>query len=179
MPDQYLATSRRISSQFIAYLVGRLSIDDFAEWVRQTPELTTVLSPTDYTELMSIDFQHAKAPSLLDRLLRGYIDWAQYEKEQLAELLMAIIWKDDLAASLATAQEQFKHGLRFMNVLSNEYGKSILSTQGLKKADERLLASVYPKVCDEAKRLLACLVAGKIKFTGTYTSEGYPEYVEV
>lgn len=183
MPDQSLATSQQISSQFIAYLTGRLAIEDFAQWVNETSELSAVLSPTDYAELMSIDFQEATAPSLLNKLLRGYIDWAQHEKEQLSELLMDIIWKEDALAALVRAHEQFKQGLRFLNVLGNEYGLTVLTTCGpdpkLNDGHESLLASIYPKARDEAKRLLVCLVSGKIKFTGTYTQNGYPEYVEV
>ncbi|WP_375446309.1 hypothetical protein [uncultured Fibrella sp.] len=131
---------------------------------------------------MSIDFQEATAPSLLNKLLRGYIDWAQHEKEELAELLMDIIWKEDALAALVRAHEHFKHGLRFLNVLGNEYGLAVLNAYGpepkLKEGHENMLAVIYPKARDEAKRILTCLVSGKIKFTGTYTQEGYPEYVE-
>ncbi|RYF75609.1 MAG: hypothetical protein EOO39_06665 [Cytophagaceae bacterium] len=132
---------------------------------------------------MSIDFQQAQTPSLLDKLLRGYIDWAQHEKEQMAELLMAIIWKDDASAALINAHDKFKQGLRFLNVLGNEYGLAMITNYGSapKQGDghERMLAAIYPKAREEAKRILTCLVSGKIKFTGTYTNEGCPEYVEI
>lgn len=175
--------NRPIIAQFIAFLVGKLSITDFAEWIpSHTAELNAVLSPTDYAELMTIDFQSPQAPSLLDRMLREYVDWAQYEKEKLAELLMAIIWKDDAPRALVSAHEQFRQGLRFLNVLGNEYGRTIAKVHGTvpKSEDEedRLLTAIYPKAREEAKRLLSCLVADKIKFTGTYTQEGYPEYIE-
>ncbi|MEZ0486847.1 hypothetical protein [Fibrella aquatica] len=182
MPDQDPVTSRRISSQLISYLVGGLTLDDFAQWVKATPELRSILSPTDYAALMSIDFQHTESPSLLDKLLRGYIDWAQHEKEQLAELLMAIIWKDRPLTALVSMYEKFTHGLTFLNTLGNEYGKSILSTYGANpesvEGHESTLMAVYPKARDEAKRILHSLVSGKITFTGTYTQEGHPEYIE-
>ena len=178
MPDLDLTITRRISAQIIACLVGKLPLTDFDAWVQQTPELRSLLSPGDYAELMSIDFQQIATPSLLDKLLRGYIDWAQYEKEQLAELLMAIIWKDNVPAALAELHEHFTHGLTFLDVLGNEYGLAVKVAQSPNAkpgADlDTIMKTIYPKARLEAKRLLACLMAGKIEFTGTYTQEGYP-----
>ena len=183
MPDLDLAMSRQISAQLIAYLVGKLPIADFATWIHETPALRSLLSPADYDKLMSIDFQQATAPSLLDNLLRGYIDWAQYEKEQLSELLMAIIWNDNAPAALVQAHERYTQGLTFLKVLGNEYGLAIRTafgpTPGPEAEQDPLLTTLYPKVREEAKRLLTCLVADRITFTGTYTPEGFPEFTQV
>ncbi|ARK09076.1 hypothetical protein A6C57_01390 [Fibrella sp. ES10-3-2-2] len=183
MPDLDLTMSRQISAQIIAYLVGNLPIDDFATWVHKTPALRSLLSPADYDELMSIDFHQTTAPSLLDNLLRGYIDWAQYEKEQLSELLMAIIWKDNAPAALIQANELYTQGFTFLKVLGNDYGLAVRTAYGdapsVKAEDDTLLLTLYPKAREEAKRLLTSLVDGRIAFTGTYTPDGTPEFTEL
>ena len=170
--------SRSISTQLIAFLVGNLPLSDFEQWIYQTPELRHVMAATDYEVMMSINFQQTEAPSLLNRLLRGYIDWAQYEKEQLSELLMAIIWKDDVVSALIRAYEQHANGLIFLHVLGVDYGLMMLTTAGATARQEELLTAIYPKAREEAKRLLTRLVSGNITFTGTYTPEGHPEYRE-
>ena len=173
--------SRYISTQLIAFLVGNVSLTDFNQWIRQTPELRYVLTPTDYNTLMTTNLQQAEALPLLDRILRGYIDWAQYEKEQLSELLMAIIWKDDAITALVRAYEQYRQGFTFLSVLGVDCGLALLTaTNSMPNAarQEEILATIYPKACNEAKRLLTCLVAGKITFTGEYTPNGRAIFTE-
>ncbi len=182
MPNLDLTESRHLSTQLIAFLVGNFPVTEFEAWVHQTPELRTVLNQPDYDELLTIRAEHPNAHLAYESILNPYIDWAQYEKEQLAELLMAIIWEDNAPAAMNRLRELFLKGYDFLAVLVTQHSHQLVATTSTKTRtpaqQEALMANLYPKLRAEANRVLVQLVAGKICFTGTYSSEGCPDYIE-
>jgi hypothetical protein len=169
------------------FLSGKLSPEAFTEWVVQTPELKELIAEDDYQQLAANVPKQAVSRDSLEEVLRKYVDWAQYEKEKLAETLMAIIWNENPEHALIDLYQRYSRGQRFLYTLGLKYGRLFAQPTGTRRLRmiapptpeerEALLQKVYPQATAEAKRLLGLLVAERIQFTGTYTSDGHPEYV--
>jgi hypothetical protein len=169
------------------FLSGKITPEAFTQWVGQTPELKELIAEDDYRQLAASPIQQVVSRDSLEEVLRKYVDWAQYEKEKLAETLMAIIWNENPVNALVDLYERYARGQRFLYTLGLRYGRLFVQRTPARRvrtvapptADERdaLLQKVYPQANAEAKRLLGLLVAERIQFTGTYTTEGNPEYV--
>lgn len=179
-----------VNAQLSDFFNGKITPEAFEEWLGQTPELKELVTEDDYIQLISTDFKLADARNSLEELLRKYVDWAQYEKEKLAETLMAIIWRDKAVDALIDTYERYCNGQRFLRTLGLKYGKPFAQPNSPKTFRHRLMPDpdltdqqaffdkIYPDVSAEAKRLLGLLIAERIQFTGTYTIGGCPEYTE-
>lgn len=177
-----------VNEQFSGFFTGKLSPEDFREWVTQTPELKEVVREDDYQRLITTDFKQADARHSIEEVIRRYVDWGQFEKEKLAETLMDIVWNENPVAALLDCYERFSNGQRFLQTLGLKYGRLFASAGPPAKTrrllnnqpDDQaaLLSKVWPEAAAEAKRLLGMLVAERIVFTGTYTVGGCPEYIE-
>jgi hypothetical protein len=169
------------------FLSGKITPEAFTKWVGQTPELKELLAEADYQQLAADPLKQTVSRDSLEEVLRKYVDWAQYEKEKLAETLMAIIWNENPVNALIDLYERYSKGQRFLHTLGLKYGRLFAQRSPARRlrtplpaspeAREALLQKVYPQANAEAKRLLGLLVAERIQFTGTYTTEGHPEYL--
>lgn len=184
------AMDETVSAHLSDFFNGKITPEAFEQWVGQTPELKELVTEDDYFRLISTDFKVADARHSLEDLLRKYIDWAQYEKEKLAETLMCIIWKDKAIDALLDTYQRYTNGQRFLHTLGYKYGKLFVSTDAPRSLRRKLTAEpepvdpqalfekIYPDVKAEATRILGLLLAERIQFTGTYTVGGCAEYTE-
>ncbi|MEZ0607887.1 hypothetical protein ACAW74_05185 [Fibrella sp. WM1] len=179
-----------VSAHLSDFFNGKITPEAFEQWIGQTPELKELVTEDDYFRLVSTDFKVADARHSLEDLLRKYIDWAQYEKEKLSEVLMCIIWKDKPIDALLDTYQRYTNGQRFLQTLGYKYGKLFTQAEAPRSLRRKLTSDPapldhdalfekhYPELKAEATRLLGLLVADRIRFTGTYTVGGCAEYTE-
>lgn len=175
--------------KFFAFLNGEEPIRSFEEWLYTTPELEAVLNTDDYLLLISLDFSEPGIDSEIEKLLKQYVDVAEYETWRLRKLLNKVIERDSkLPEILSEFYELYCHGYRFLDSLALGYGLPVrVPPQGysadtweeLSETEQNcLLNSLSEGAIHEARKVLFWLDAQKIILTNQLNHSGYCVYLD-
>jgi hypothetical protein len=173
-----------IKHYFFDTLNGKVTLEEFEQWVYSNKELEAILDENDHLELISFNFKKNGAKYELVKLLSGkYIDLGEYEKWKLLNNLKTALKRDEqLGLILREFYDLYCRGYAFLNDLGLGYGLTIEVPPSPKyKVDtweelsdsekQELLDSFYPQLEFDIKRAIEWIENERLKFTGHYEYE--------
>ena len=171
-----------IKHLFFETLNGDKDVLEFENWLNTDQRLENILSPEDYLELISLSYTTQAAAYELRNLLERLVDKSEYEKWRLQNLLTkALQGSEKLPQILMSFYNLYCRGYSFLDNLGLGYGLAVEAPYP--QADhwdnltasqqQKLLASFYPKLNVEIKKVLDWLDTGKIILTGNKEPYNY------
>jgi dimeric dUTPase (all-alpha-NTP-PPase superfamily) len=172
-----------VKHKFFEFLHGDLSITDFETWVYATDYLEQLLDDESYLGLISADFLQKDSKYEIEKILRPYIDFSEYETWKIKYLLNSLInKKGDPLELLWEFYNLYCNGFHFLNSLGLGYGMATrippdgyssdsweeLSTE----EQSKLMDSLFPGAIYEANKILYWLDEGKIVITTNQYNSG-------
>jgi len=150
---------------------------EFEAWVYSEKSLESVISSDDYLELISLNYESPSALYEAEKILKNYIQLADYYDWLLRETLKNVIARPVNACEyIEQCYDFYCDGFGFLRNIGLRYGLCVVSLGGKfvvehwseLKPDEQqeLLDSFYPGVAEEAEKVVGWLDAGEIIITG-------------
>jgi hypothetical protein len=166
-----------IEGSLFLYLAGDFPIKDFEQWIYSKPQVEDWLGKSAYFELISFSFHQPAADHELSKLIRKYINPAEFDAWHIKRLLKGVL--DGAQDPVAAFENLYKlswKGYRFLNHLGVEYMLGIdeipkLSAQHLWNKDvflrlRKTLDDYIQPLKNEIEIVLRALESGEIEITG-------------
>lgn len=177
-----------IKQVFFETLYGDKAVLEFESWLYADKRLESILSAEDYLELLSLGYKSSTAKYELSKLLERLVDKGEYEKWRLTKMLTKALQRDkDLPHLLMSFYDLYCKGYSFLDNLGLGYGLAVevpysqadywdeLSAE----QQQELLASFYPQLDIELRKVIDWLTSGKITLTGNKDQYNhYFDYVD-
>lgn len=153
-----------------------LKISEFEQWVYNTQELQTLLTPEDYLALISLNYKSRHVMSELGKIIDKYIDYGKYETVKVITLLKKAFNKDEgIGLILRQFYDMYCDGYYFFEDLGLGYGLSCevplkyanTWEELSEKQKSDIVNSFYPQIESDIKRALDWIENKKIILTGT------------
>ena len=166
-----------IESKYFNLLEGYSTISEFENWVYESNKLEELLSESEYTEIISLNYNTPSAKYEVGKILTERISFGRIETFKMVKLLNSIIDRDGKEAdALREMYHLYCNGYYFLeglglglglcievpNKYNAEYYEQLNDNQKLEIVD-----SVYPEAKMLAKELKKWLLSDEIKLTGT------------
>ena len=170
------------------FLIGSITIDQFENWIYQTESLESEIPRQAYLELLDLHYADRHADLEIKRILLSFVDLGRFEDWKLRGILRSIVEKDTIAIqSIDNCYDLYCSGYYFLEIIALGFALH-LRTLNYETSDWRLipaetventLNSFYPRVRNEAIRILALLDDKKIVLTGRQAvSDNKLEYID-
>jgi hypothetical protein len=183
---------QNIEQYFFDTIFGKVTLQEFEDWVYASKELESLLDADDYLELISFNFKKNGAKYELVNLLSDkYLDLGEYEKWKLLNSLKLALKRDDqLGSILRGFYDLYCRGYEFLNDLGLGYGLNVEvppspnykvdTWEELSDSEKKeLIASFYPQLELDIKRTIEWIENGKLIFTGRKDEIGHYEYKDL
>jgi hypothetical protein len=158
-------------------LLKEIEQSEFEQWVYSEENLSEILTPEDYLELISLNY---KTPSSLydaGKILRKYIQIEKCYEWYLRNVLQKIINRTfDVHRCIEQCYDLYCDGYYFLDNLGLGFGLAVTVPREKYKAEtwqeltaqdkQQLIDEFYPDVAEEAKIVISWLDSGKIILTG-------------
>lgn len=176
-----------IQQLFFETINGDKSPLEFESWLYADTRLEKILRPEDYLELISFGYKSPTAKYELPGLLERLVDKETYETWRLRSLLTKALQRDEqLPNILMTFYDLYYNGYSFLDKLALSYGLEMevpyySPTPGMsaEQQQQQILASFYPQLEAELKKVLHWLDTGKIILTGNKNNyDRYDDYTD-
>jgi hypothetical protein len=160
---------------------------EFEAWLYADTRLEKLLPPEEYLELISFGYKSPTAKYELPSLLERFIDKGEWETWRLRSLLTRALQRDEqLPHILITFYDLYCKGYTFLSTLGLEYGLTVKAPSAQEdwndltpKKQQQLLASFYPQLEVEIKKVLHWLDTWAIILTGNTNTYGrYDDYTD-
>ena len=174
----------KIQTQLFRFLNEEIRVEELEKWVYQTRELELNFDEEDYLKLISLDFSSLHARHEIEKILKKYIGYGEYETWKVKKLLVNILGrKEELPNTLIDLYTLYCQGFYFLDNLALGFGIEVQSMldEGVSKDSievQQLVDSFLPKVRHEAERVLSWLEEEKIKIRDEYDDLGDIQFVD-
>lgn len=177
-----------IRQVFFETLFGDKTVLEFENWLYADKNLENILRPEDYLELISLGYKSSTAKYDLAELLERLIDKGEYETWRLLNMLTKALQRSrELPHLLMSFYDLYCKGYSFLDNLGLGYGLAVEVPYS--QADywdelsadqqQKLLASFYPQLDIELRKVIDWLNSGKIILTGSKDQYNhYFDYVD-
>ena len=163
-------------------LNGDKSVLEFESWLYADKQLEKTINSDDYLDLISLGYKSSTAKYDLKILLEKLVDKGDYEMWRIRKLLTKALQRDkELPQLLMNFYDLYCKGYSFFDNLGLGYGLAVEVPYS--QADywddltveqqQKLLASFYPQLDLEIKKVINWLDTGKIKLTGNRDQYNY------
>jgi hypothetical protein len=178
-----------IKQLFFETLNGDKSVLEFESWLYTDKQLESILNSDDYLYLISLGYKNSTAKYDLNILLEKLVDKGDYEMWRIRKLLTKALQRDkELPQLLMTFYDLYCKGYSFLDNLGLGYGLAVEVPYS--QADywddltieqqQKLLASFYPQLDLEIKKVMNWLDTGVIKLTGNRDRNNYYfDYIDI
>jgi hypothetical protein len=171
-----------IKQLFFETLNDDKSVQEFESWLYADKRLESILNSDNYLDLISLGYKNSTAKYDLRKLLEQFVDKGEYEMWRLYKLLTKALQRDkELPKILMTFYDLYCKGYSFLDNLGLGYGLAVEVPYS--QADywddltieqqQKLLASFYPQLDLEIKKVISWLDTGKIVLTGNKDQYNY------
>jgi hypothetical protein len=176
-----------IQQLFFETINGDKTPLEFETWLYADPRLENLLRPEDYLELISFSYKSPTAKYELPGLLEKRCNKGNYETWKLRSLLTrALEGNQQLPDILITFYDLYCKGYSFLDNIGIGYGLEMeltysWPTPGMssKAQQQQLLASFYPQLEVEIKKVIYWLDTEKIILTGNKDDyDRYNDYID-
>ena len=180
-----------IKEWFYKTIKGDISIDDFEKWLYADSELEKHLNPSDYLDLISLNFQKSGAKYELWNLLKKHIDLGEFETFKMIALLNEAKQKTErLPYILMEFYNLYCKGYYFLQDLGLGIGLAVeVPRVNQSTADtweeltneqqKGLLDSFSPELEECIEQVSHWLETRKIILTGQQDNVGHYEYQDL
>jgi hypothetical protein len=164
-----------------------LSISEFEQWVYDTSELQTFLSPEDYFLLISLNFKSKHIEIEIDDIIEKYIDYGKFETIKVLTLLKKALKKEQNTGEiLRQFYDMYCTGYYFFEDLGLGYGlacetplKYANTWEELSEEQKcNLINSFYPQLESDLRRALDWIENKKIVLTGFKNDIDHWEFID-
>ena len=183
---------KHIELKFYDTIIGKISIEEFENWIYNDKEIESILSDDGYLELISFNYKKNGAKyELVNLLSEKYVDLGKYEKWKILNKLRVALKRDEnLPDILREFYDLYCRGYVFLNDLGLGYGLTVeVPPSGNYKAEsweemneiekEELIDSFYPQLELDIKRAIDWIEKGKIVLTGKMDEIGHYDYEDL
>jgi len=182
------ALPQNIKEKFYKTVKGNISPDDFEQWLYADKELSELLSPDDYFELVSFEYTRGGAKCELPNLLRKHMDREEFEACKILELLYEAKLKNKrLPCILMEFYDLYCKGYDFLKDLGMGIGFAVVSPIGkysvaetwdelTPRQQKELLDSFSPELEKCIEQVINWLETKKIVLTGELNHIGHYTY---
>lgn len=184
--------TENIKHYFFNAIYGKVTLNDFENWIYTNKEIESILDEDDYLELISFNYKKSGAEyELVHLLTKRYIDLGAYERWKILHNLYAALKCDDrLGSILREFYDLYCQGYEFLNDLGLGYGLiingppapkyKVATWEELSEAEKHeLIESFYPQIESDIKRAIDWIEGGKIIFTGKQDELCHYEYEDL
>jgi hypothetical protein len=181
----------KIKERFYRTINGDISLDDFEQWLYVEKELEKHLNSEDYLDLISLSYKKSGAKYELWNLLKKYIDFGEFEKYKMLELLNEAKQKTErLPYILMAFYDLYCKGYYFLQDLGLGIGLAIevprVNNTTADTWDEltseqqkELLVSFSPELEECIEQVIFWLKTKQIILTGEQKETGYYGYEDL
>ena len=157
---------------FFKTIKGDITLDDFEKWLYSDKELEKQLSPDDYLDLISFNFEQNGAKHQLCELLKKHIDFGEFETYKILELLKEAQQKNEkLPQVLVELYDLYCKGYGFLQDIGLKFGLAIAAPEPADYWDEltakqqkEVLNSFSPELEKCIEQLIHSLETKKLTF---------------
>jgi hypothetical protein len=167
---------------------GGLNISDFENWVYESLELEALLSPDDYLELISLNYQSKFVLNQIEEIISKYIDYGKFETAKLIDQLSRAREKDeDTGEILRSFYNMYCNGYYFLQDIGLGYGLACevplnSGANSWEELDEKgkneLVNSFYPQIIGHIEKVLEWIEDKKIILTGKKNNLDRWEFID-
>jgi hypothetical protein len=180
-----------IKNMFFSFMMDKMQIDEFENWVYQSHELEEVLDEANYLSLISFEYKQKGARLELVELLSGFVDAGEYETARIRNLLTEALRKNErFPGILMELYDLYCKGYDFLQVLGIDYGLKVKVPQetgywgnwsDLTAKQQLKLLEGFSPVDGELKKVISWIDDKKILLTGRKRRDNdyYYEYVDL
>lgn len=180
-----------IKERFYKTIKGKISLDDFEQWLYVDKELEKYLNSDDYFELISLSFKQSGAKYELWNLLTKHIDLGEFETYKMLGLLNEAKQKTErLPYILMEFYDLYCKGYNFFHDLGIGIGLAVevprvnnttadTWDELTYKQQKELLDSFSPELEECIEQIIYWLEKNKIIFTGEHDEIGHYEYEDL
>ncbi|MEN5058863.1 hypothetical protein [Sphingobacterium kitahiroshimense] len=180
-----------IKERFYKTIKGKISLDDFEQWLYVDKELEKYLNSDDYFELISLSFKQSGAKYELWNLLTKHIDLGEFETYKMLGLLNEAKQKTErLPYILMEFYDLYCKGYNFFHDLGIGIGLAVevprvnnttadTWDELTYKQQKELLDSFSPELEECIEQIIYWLEKKKIIFTGEHDEIGHYEYEDL
>ena len=163
-------------------LNGDKSVLEFESWLYADKQLEKTINSDDYLDLISLGYKSSTAKYDLKILLEKLVDKGDYEMWRIRKLLTKALQRDkELPQLLMNFYDLYCKGYSFFDNLGLGYGLAVevpysqadYGDDLTVEQQQKLLASFYPQLDLEIKKVINWLDTGKIKLTGNRDQYNY------
>lgn len=147
----------------------------FEAWVYSDKELERILSSDEYLEIISLNYKNASSLYEAQKILKRHINIGKYHEWFMRRILQKIIDRpSDVHKYIAQCYDLYCDGFGFLDDLGLNYGLNVIFPPPNYECWEeltlmeqwKLIDSFYPRVAEEAKKILNWFDNGEIIITG-------------
>jgi hypothetical protein len=176
-----------IEFKFYEVLKHKMNVEDFEKWLYASKELETELPENLYIDLISLNYKSKYVHNELEKLLKEYVNYGNFEIKKLKNILLSIIERDEnCAESIEMTYELYCTGYNFLRRLGLHYGLLVTAAPAgnyiktwkeirIEEQNE-LLNKFYPKIIIDAQNALAWIENGKIIIKNSLNERGEFQY---
>ena len=148
---------------FYKLVSQEIELSEFENWVYSESALEQVLNSDDYLNIISINYKTPSGLYEAQKVLSNYFSMGKYYEWSIRNILGKIIERpNNVPKYIEQCYDLYCDGFGFMDNLGLGYGLGLTCTDSIDdKVDE-----YYPRIIDEASRVMEWLDTGKIVITG-------------
>ncbi len=151
-----------IKTIFLQFLVDRIPIKAFEQWLYSTPELEQMMNCDDYFSLLAIDFNNKFAFRNIYNIIQKYISLDEFVKFKFSILLHDIIEHNEYSPSaIEETYYLYCDGYEFLEKLGLCYGEFLTLFEYSNQQD---VDNMYPQIIEDARQVLQWFNTSKIVF---------------
>jgi len=165
-----------------------LKISDFENWVYETHELEAFLTPDDYLELISLNYQNKFILNQIEEIISRYIDFGKFETAKMIDLLYRAKENDESTGEiLRSFYYMYCDGYYFLQDIGLGFGLAceVPLNPGANSWEElddegriELVNSFYPQIIGHIEKVLKWFEDKKIILTGKKNNLDHWEFID-
>lgn len=171
------AVSQDLQVKLYQALTKQITLKQFEQWLYANDTLESD-HPELYFELISFDYSAEANLKDFYHRFDGYVNYSNFEAEQLIAYLTSIIEKsDDCGCAIWMIYELYCDGYDFFRRLGLKYGLCLLDLPNLASDSSKVVIDkLYPDIIDDAKMALSWFENNKILFKNEKNDYGGFKY---
>jgi dimeric dUTPase (all-alpha-NTP-PPase superfamily) len=162
-----------VKNKIFGFLCGKEAVLEFEKWVYETEILESLLDKETYFYLISFDFSQRDSKYEIEKILKLYIDYSEYDTWRITDFLNNFVNKvGDPIDLLWEFYEMYCAGYHFLDSLGLGYGMASKIPPSKYSSDiweelspgerSELMNSLFPGALREARKILVGLKEKKI-----------------